>query len=235
MNDKKATRIWQQFKGTLTPRQIAEGMAAAQKNALRLLEDARLLLDARRFSSASFMAIIAIEEYGKLPILDTMVYTPPDEIKKKWQAYRSHRHKNQRWVLPQFADSGLKSIEEFASATNPDAPHTQLLDELKQLCLYTECREGVRWSEPSTFSSEKMAIDLISFAERLISDKPVPVELLEIEAKHLLPAAGAPPEEWKRAMKAMFDEARSAGLLDLSESTVQTLLYGKMDLRGAGK
>jgi AbiV family abortive infection protein len=168
MKDKRQPgRIWSQFKGSLTPQQIADGMAVAQRNALRLLDDAKLLLQARRFPSAAFLCIIAIEEYGKLPVLDTMAYTLPEKLKERWQAYRSHRSKNARWVMPDFVDSGPKSIEELASVTDAEGAHTQLLDELKQLCLYTECLEQIKWSEPSSFTTEEMARGLFAAAERL--------------------------------------------------------------------
>jgi AbiV family abortive infection protein len=44
-------------------------MNAAIANAQRLAEDAQLLLDAERFPSAASLAILALEEAGKVIIL----------------------------------------------------------------------------------------------------------------------------------------------------------------------
>lgn len=55
-----------QFKGELSAAQIASGMNAARRNARRLADDARLLLDAERFSSAASIAVLSIEESGKV-------------------------------------------------------------------------------------------------------------------------------------------------------------------------
>ena len=58
-----------QYRGRLSPTQIADGMSAAQRNARRLVDDAKLLLDAGRFPSATSLAILSIEESGKTSIL----------------------------------------------------------------------------------------------------------------------------------------------------------------------
>ena len=57
-----------QLQGRLTLDQIAEGMNAASKNAIRLVEDAQVLLAAERYPSALALAILAIEEARKLYI-----------------------------------------------------------------------------------------------------------------------------------------------------------------------
>jgi AbiV family abortive infection protein len=235
MKKSKQVRIRPQFKGRLTLKQIAEGMTAAQKNALALLDDARILFAARRFSSASFMAITAIEEYGKLPILSSMTFTPDSDLKKRWEAYRDHRSKNSRWVLPEFVDSEPRTIEELASITRREAEHTKNLDELKQLCLYTDCLEGVKWSQPDDLPStspERLASYLLSAAQRIISAKPFSEEFLGLEEKHLSRLGEAPLAERKLAIAALLREAREKGIAPLSESFLSNLLYGRVDLSG---
>jgi hypothetical protein len=49
------------YKGTLTPQQIADGINAANKNANRLTSDAKFLLDAGRYPSATSLAILSLE------------------------------------------------------------------------------------------------------------------------------------------------------------------------------
>jgi hypothetical protein len=59
-----------QYRGSLSPAQIAAGMNAARENASRLLNDAKLLAQSERFASAAALAILSIElwiEYMVLP------------------------------------------------------------------------------------------------------------------------------------------------------------------------
>ena len=58
-----------QYRGKLSPVQISEGINAAISNAKRLADDAELLLKERRFPSAASLAVLSIEESGKLSIL----------------------------------------------------------------------------------------------------------------------------------------------------------------------
>src|SRR5262245_14331298 len=58
-----------QYRGPLSAQQIADGMNGAARNAKRLLEDAITLIKAGRFPTACSVAILSIEESGKLPVL----------------------------------------------------------------------------------------------------------------------------------------------------------------------
>ena len=66
-------RILKPFSGPLTPQEVLEGINAAQTNALRLLDDAKLLMEAGRYPSAAALAILSIEERGKVIILKNIV------------------------------------------------------------------------------------------------------------------------------------------------------------------
>ena len=58
-----------QYTCTLSADQVAGGMNAALRNAKRLADDAAILLDNKRFCSATALAILSIEESGKLSVL----------------------------------------------------------------------------------------------------------------------------------------------------------------------
>ncbi len=58
-----------QYCGTLDCDALAEGMNAAQANARRLVDDARLLLNEGRYATAVALCVLAIEEAGKRRIL----------------------------------------------------------------------------------------------------------------------------------------------------------------------
>ena len=58
-----------QYKGKLSAHKIAEGINAALQNANRLADDAELLLEHKKYPSAACLAILSIEESGKVSIL----------------------------------------------------------------------------------------------------------------------------------------------------------------------
>ena len=54
-----------EYRGSLDPAAVAKGMNAANRNARRLVADAKLLLDGERYPSAAALAALAIEESGQ--------------------------------------------------------------------------------------------------------------------------------------------------------------------------
>ena len=61
-------------------------MTCAKQNAKRLAEDAQLLFDAERFPSALSLAVLSLEESGKLIILRGMATAVTDqEILEHWK------------------------------------------------------------------------------------------------------------------------------------------------------
>jgi AbiV family abortive infection protein len=128
------TKKLYQYKGRLSPKQIADGMSAAQRNARRLADDAKLLSDAGRIPSAASLAILSIEESGKVSILRHLSVAKDDkEIANCWRAYRSHTKKNAMWVLAELFSNGARKLNDFLPMFADDAEHPQLLDQLKQI------------------------------------------------------------------------------------------------------
>ena len=58
----KRKKAIERYEGKLSAAQIAAGMNAARRNATRLLGDAKLLMEAKRFPAACSLAILSIEE-----------------------------------------------------------------------------------------------------------------------------------------------------------------------------
>jgi len=82
------------YKGTLSPSDVVAGMAAARRNARRLAEDAQLLLDQGRWASASSLAVLSIEESGKVGVLRRLsLASEAPDLKAGWDGYGSHRRK----------------------------------------------------------------------------------------------------------------------------------------------
>ncbi|MBN7804705.1 AbiV family abortive infection protein [Agrobacterium rosae] len=158
-----------QYKGPLTSRQAAEGIALARRNAARLIADAELLLKNGRHPSASALAILAIEELGKVQAIKTIVLAGDAAmLKAAWKDYRNHRAKNVQWILPKLAAEGARTLEQVRPAADPAGDHTALLDSVKQLSFYTDSYgESGRWSEPVEAVDPNLAVSILSTAQVL--------------------------------------------------------------------
>jgi len=85
----KRKRVVESYRGKLTPAQVAEGMNAAATNAARLLDDAKLLFEAKRFPTALSLAILSIEESGKLAVLRGIATAKSSQVLlDNWSNYR---------------------------------------------------------------------------------------------------------------------------------------------------
>jgi AbiV family abortive infection protein len=102
------------YKDALSASQIAEGMNAAARNAKRLAEDAELLMENRRYPSATSLAILSIEESRKLSILrELSLARDGKELKETWKRYRSHTKKNVAWIIMDMVKAGAESLTIF--------------------------------------------------------------------------------------------------------------------------
>jgi AbiV family abortive infection protein len=169
-----------QYKGRLSPEQIAEGMNAAVRNATRLVDDANLLLQRKRFRSAVALAILAIEEAGKSPILRRMsvVQDDPKALKDCWRDYRSHTKKYVSWLLPQLYVDGARRLDDLYSLHAEGASHPFALEQLKQISLYTDCLGNAHWSIPEDEIDEQRA-------KMLVQNSRVLVKHPELDLSHL--------------------------------------------------
>jgi AbiV family abortive infection protein len=86
-----AKEILKPYAGPLSLSEIVEGMNAAEHNAARLFKDAESLLSIGSYASALALAILSIEESGKVIVLRDLS-TAPDvaETKRVWKEFRSH-------------------------------------------------------------------------------------------------------------------------------------------------
>jgi AbiV family abortive infection protein len=200
-----------QYRGALSITEAVQGMNAARRNAKRLAEDARLLLEAGRYPSAASLAILSIEESGKEPILRGLARnTDPAVIKSKWQAYRNHRTKNVIWVFPKLADIGVETFAGFSPFVNPKNVHSPIMDALKQQGFYTDAvgeGDDWEWLEPADSVPEAAAEKMLELAERLARYGEVTEREIELWVEHVgddEEQAGA--ENLRNFWKAMLSE-----------------------------
>lgn len=203
-----------QYKGRLFPEQIAAGMNAAIKNAVRLTEDANLLLERERFSSAASLAILAIEEAGKVSILRMLAVSRKDkETVKRWREYRSHTKKNVAWLLPQLVAEGARYIDDFSPLFTEDAEHPFLLDKVKQISFYTDCLGEAHWSIPHDVIDESLARMLVQIAGIFCKDRDVTPKEIELWVKHMEPVWMLDINDMKRAVTDWYEDMQQLGLV----------------------
>jgi AbiV family abortive infection protein len=222
-----------QYDGPLSPNQAAQGIAAAIANARLLVEDAEALLERRRWPRAAALAILAIEEAGKPPIIRSILLARDEkERREEWKAYRSHTKKNLASILPELVSQGARSLDDLAPIFDSERDHGQVLDTLKQIAFYSEAAGNCNWSRPDTVINESLARSIVSVA-RLLSgadDTAMSSEAeLELWVKHLKPVwKSAPAFEVKQALAACYAEAEAAGVLQgrSTASKMTRFLFG---------
>lgn len=216
-----------QYRGTLSPEQIADGMNAAEENAARLLDDAELLLREERYASATAMAILAIEEAGKNTILRQLSIAKDDSATKKaWKDFRNHKEKNVASIVPQLAAAGARRIDDFRMAFDGRGSHPTEVDALKQLAFYTDCLGKAHWSVPSAVVDKALAEQLVGTAKVLARGRNHKHTAREVELwiEIMGPVMDQPLGAMKSALRRWYDAMREAGLTDTDANAVESFI-----------
>ena len=182
------------YTGFLTPSQTAEGMNAAAANAKRLADDAKILCDARRFPSAASLAILALEELGKISILrQSLLANSQNDLIECWRRYRKHTEKNYLALVPGLLRLGARKLDDFKGIfTNESQSNRATYDTVKQLGFYTDCCGAAHWSIPSEVIDERLAVLLVALATALTTNKEsVTVDELLLWKMHMQSGIGA--------------------------------------------
>jgi hypothetical protein len=80
---------------------------AASDNARRLAEDAQALFDRGSSATAASLAMLAVEEAGKVSILRTLLTAKSDnDLREEWKRYRRHTEKNQFLLMYEHVQGG---------------------------------------------------------------------------------------------------------------------------------
>jgi AbiV family abortive infection protein len=202
-----------QYTGTLDAAQVAAGMNAALRNAKRLADDASLLLEDKRFASATALAVLSIEESGKLSILRQLATAQSaEDAKKQWREYRSHTKKNVMGAFLDLFAKGARRLDQFASLFDCDAEHPHLLDKVKQISLYTDCLGKSHWSKPDEVIEEPLAQSMVFTAKLLAQDKEISTLEIELWVRHVGPHLHGNREAAERALEIWYAEMQSHGL-----------------------
>ena len=122
-------------------------------------------------------------------------------------------------------------MDSLRLATDPKSEHTALLDQLKQLSLYTDCLGDANWSEPEKIIDEDTAESLVGIADLMATSKTVTAKEIELWVEHMRPVYGAPLELMKTALLDWYAAMRDKGLWeDGDEISVESFVRGELHL-----
>ena len=201
------------YRGPLSSAEVAAGMNVANTNAQRLADDAEALLAAGRIPTAASLAVLSIEESGKVSILRQLATsTSKEEVAAAWKSYRSHTRKNVQWLLPDLAVKGARKLEELRPLFEEDAEHPFILDQVKQLGFYTDCLGNRHWSVPTEVIDEAFARGLIQIAKLLVGKREISVKEIELWVHHVGSASKNDFSAMKRALASWYSAMQEAGL-----------------------
>jgi AbiV family abortive infection protein len=156
------------FSGHLKPQAIADGINMVRKNGMRLVTDANLMLEHKRYASALALAVLAIEEQGKeLMLRKLAVLKPAESPAELWKDFRNHLEKNRTWILPYAAaeqpNPTLKSLHEAVFDEGSDHPF--VLEWAKQTAIYVDCIGSGDWQDPESAVDEDHAAVMVRLAD----------------------------------------------------------------------
>lgn len=201
---KKASRLYRE---SLSAQKIVDGMNAAHRNARRLVADAKRMLDSSRYPTAAALAILAIEERGKMNILPYFAVTKDKtKIKNLWNALKDHEEKNSNWITPGLLKEGHHAFDILSSLTDPKAEHPKLLEKFKQLSLYIDCLENAQWHEPEKEIGKEVASWLVNLADSMTISPTITLKEIELFIEHLKPLCDSPVKRSAKDLaEAMFN------------------------------
>lgn len=176
------------YVGPLSAEAVAVGINASINNAKRLIADSRILIESSRYPTACSLAILAIEEMGKVPILRLLSVASAESLKKCWKMYRNHREKNGMWIFPQHVTRGARRLVEFSRVANSSEEHTCIINTVKQLGLYTDCYSRDYWSVPEDVIDGELANELVSIADMICPKKETTKREIELWIEEVGPA-----------------------------------------------
>jgi len=220
------------FRGKpLDEKQIAIGMHLCYMNAIALVDDSRLLKENGRHARAFSLAILALEELGKIPLILNMILYRVDDAnawQEFWRKFNSHQTKLEVWST--YGKLFLRVLNrdyetEFPAGVEP------LLDKLKQLGFYVNFFSD-QFVFPEDFAKDNSEwIDwlLAVIDERIASFKPLHGSLEDSErltgrAIELLTVTreAKSPDELKRILSEWISQHSTQNATNILDSGTVT-------------
>ena len=227
MGGEMKERLLNPYVGRLSAEKVAEGMNVARANAARLASDARTMLEMGRLETAAALAILAIEESGKVSLLRQLALARDErEAKDTWKQLRSHTAKNAMWVFPEFVAHGARRLDEFAGVFDPSSDHTDVLDKLKQVCVYSDCYGSARWHRPEGTMTADLANHLVKTAEAFGAGDEVSAREIELWIQHMRPVWRRGLGWQRKALANWWTQVQAEGLAPGGEDQMRNFIWG---------
>jgi hypothetical protein len=147
------------------------------------------------------------------------------ELIARWRDYRSHTSKNSHWLLLDMFAKGARRLEDFLPLFDPTAEHPQMLDEIKQLSLYTDSFSRGQWAVPEKTVPQELVRPLLTVAEMFLRTRDVTTKEIDLWIQYLKPVWNA-PDERDKAIVEWDKEMRRCGLIT-AESTISMETFMK--------
>jgi AbiV family abortive infection protein len=165
------------FSGTISIADATRATNLIQDNAARLVEDAKLLLEAERYPTAAMLATMALEESSRVYFpLELVLSDHERRLEECWRKFRRDRH-DFPWAILR-RDDGLMN----------DAELNGMLSFIRTLGRRTECIEPGVWIDPQNLISRDLAQEIVKTAELFCSHRVTPRSLeIWAEAARTLP------------------------------------------------
>ena len=202
------------YHGKLSAADITTGMNIAEQNAFRLLEDATILLNSKRYPTACSLAVLALEELGKVIILRFISIAPSDFTRVAfWKMYhRSHISKNSILFMQRLAIERARKNEDLEPVYDDANECSIALDQAKQLGFYSDCLGKSRWGVPWEKGDEKSAKGIVEFAQGLIKNVKHTEKEIELFIEHLGPWVKSRNYSNVQALENWFSALENAGI-----------------------
>lgn len=201
------------YTGKLPLQQIVAGMNAAGKNSQRLFADAQFLFNNGSYPSAVAFSVLSIEEAGKISILrELSLCRDEKEIADTWKRYRSHTNKNPQWILSELVAKGAHLLDDLRPIFDAGSDHPFILDQVKQISLYTDCLGKAHWSDPEEVIDKDLAKTLLAIASVHSKHSEVQVHELELWVKHMGPVWKTTDSTMKSALIQWYADMQRDGL-----------------------
>ena len=206
--------------GSLSAEKVAEGVNAAFRNAQELYDEAEILFKQGRFARAASLAVLSIEEVGKVFLLPLLLTTTnKQDLRLIWKGYRNHKHKNNHVHL-QMTKGAPQPLTRHSIPPSASIDRwSDGMEDLKQIGFYTDCTTTTDWGIPSDAIKEAGAAQIMKIASNSLTkyhglDSFGSVPFLEIWGKHASGMMDMNEDQKHAAFIAVFDEAEKASLIE---------------------
>ncbi len=206
--------------GSLSVEKVAEGVNVAFRNAQELYDEAEILFQHGRFARAASLAVLSIEEVGKVFLLPLLLTTTNQkDLRLIWKGYRNHKHKNNHVHL-QMTKGAQQPITRHSIPPLASSDRwSDGMEDLKQIGFYTDCTYTKDWGIPSDAIKKAGAAQVMKIASNSLTkyhglDSFGSFPFLQIWSKHARGIMDMNEDQKHAAFIAVFDEAEKASLIE---------------------